>query len=282
MTNIQEYTNTEFGTIRTMTDKNGEPWFVGKYIAEILGYSNANKAIQMHVDEDDKKVLDFKGFSQNGKTSELWSGNDYSNKTIINESGVYALIFGSKLPTAKKFKRWVTSEVLPSIRKTGGYHLPQTYADALRELAAQAEETERLRLAGKVKDQQIEELQPKATYYDLVLQTPDAMAISKIAKDYGKSAQWLNQLLYDKRVQYKQGKVWLLYQKYADKGYTQTKTDTFADANGMQHSSVRTCWTQKGRLFIYDLLKQDGILPLIETSRVPERYSTTDIWGNKR
>lgn len=108
------------------------------------------------------------------------------------------------------------------------------------------------------------------------------MAISKIAKDYGKSAQWLNQLLYDKRVQYKQGKVWLLYQKYADKGYTQTKTDTFADANGMQHSSVRTCWTQKGRLFIYDLLKQDGILPLIETSRVPERYSTTDIWGNKR
>ena len=271
MTEIQTYTSTEFGSIRTMTDEKGEPWFVGKDVAEVLGYERATKAIQDHVDEDDKDAVPVQD-----------SIGRMQNTPIINESGLYSLILSSKLPGAKKFKRWVTSEVLPSIRKTGGYHLPQTYADALRELAAQAEETERLRLAGKVKDQQIEELQPKATYYDLVLQTPDAMAISKIAKDYGKSAQWLNQLLYDKRVQYKQGKVWLLYQKYADKGYTQTKTDTFADANGMQHSSVRTCWTQKGRLFIYDLLKQDGILPLIETSRVPERYSTTDIWGNKR
>lgn len=270
MTEIITYTNEKFGSVRTMTDEKGEPWFVGKDVTMILGYTDGYGALKKHVDDEDKQNCQNDSFETP------------RGMTIINESGLYSLILSSKLPSAKKFKRWVTSEVLPSIRKTGGYHVPQTYADALRELAAQAEETERLRLAGKVKDQQIEELQPKATYYDLVLQTPDAMAISKIAKDYGKSAQWLNQLLYDKRVQYKQGKVWLLYQKYADKGYTQTKTDTFADANGMQHSSVRTCWTQKGRLFIYDLLKQDGILPLIETSRVPERYSTTDIWGNKR
>ena len=136
MTEIKTYTNTEFGSVRTMVDKNNEPWFIGKDVAEILGYSNANKAIQMHVDEDDKKVLDFKGFSQNGKTSELWSGNDYSNKTIINESGLYSLILSSKLPTAKKFKKWVTSEVLPSIRKNGAYISGQEQEDARLEQLA--------------------------------------------------------------------------------------------------------------------------------------------------
>lgn len=144
--------------------------------------------------------------------------------------------------------------------------MPATFPEALRELANQVEENERLLLDNKVKDQQIEELQPKATYYDLVLQTKDAISISKIAKDYGKSAQWLNQFLHNQKIQYKQGKVWLLYQEYATRGYTQTKTDTFAGADGEMHSCIRTCWTQKGRLFIYDLLKENGILPLIEAN----------------
>jgi anti-repressor protein len=100
-----------------MVEQNGEPWFVGKDVADALGYSNSNKAIKVHVDSEDRKVLEYKGFSQNGNTSELWSGNDFSNKTIINESGLYSLIMSSKLPKAKEFKHWVTSEVLPSIRK---------------------------------------------------------------------------------------------------------------------------------------------------------------------
>lgn len=134
MDNLQIFKNKEFGEIRTVTIDD-EPWFVGKDVSTVLGYSNVNKAVAMHVDEYDKKVLDFKGFSQNRTTSALWSGNDFSNKIIINESGLYALIFGSKLESAKRFKRWVTSEVLPAIRKTGGYKLPQTTGEMIKLLA---------------------------------------------------------------------------------------------------------------------------------------------------
>lgn len=115
--------------------------------------------------------------------------------------------------------------------------------------------------------QLIAEFSPKASYYDVVLQTKDTLSISKIAKDYGKSGIWLNQLLHDKGVQYKQGSVWLLYAKYAEQGYTKSQTETFSGNDGMQHSKIHTYWTQKGRLFIYDLLKADGILPLIERDK---------------
>ena len=115
--------------------------------------------------------------------------------------------------------------------------------------------------------QLLAEFSPKASYYDVVLQTKDTLSISKIAKDYGKSGIWLNQLLHDKGVQYKQGSVWLLYAKYAEQGYTKSQTETFSGNDGMQHSKIHTYWTQKGRLFIYDLLKADEILPLIERDK---------------
>lgn len=131
---VTVFNNEEFGEVRTVTI-DGEPWFVGKDVAEKLGYANINKAVAMHIDEEDKKVLDFKGFSQNGNTSKLWSGNDFSNKIVVNESGLYTLIFGSKLDSAKRFKHWVTSEVLPSIRKTGGYNRPLTLDEQLQIVA---------------------------------------------------------------------------------------------------------------------------------------------------
>lgn len=115
-----------------------------------------------------------------------------------------------------------------------------------------------------IQTQQIAEMQPKVTYYDVVLQTPDALPISVIAKDYGWSAQKMNQELRIRHVQYQQGRIWLLYQEYAEQGYTVTKTSVNEDINGVSHSHVHTYWIQKGRLFIYDLLKKDGILPLIE------------------
>ena len=115
-----------------------------------------------------------------------------------------------------------------------------------------------------IQTQQIAEMQPKVTYYDVVLQTPDALPISVIAKDYGWSAQKMNQELRTRHVQYQQGRIWLLYQEYAEQGYTVTKTSVSEDINGVSHSHVHTYWIQKGRLFIYDLLKKDGILPLIE------------------
>lgn len=126
------------------------------------------------------------------------------------------------------------------------------------------EEKKQLEIAIAVKDQQINELQPKATYYDLVLQSNSAIPISVIAKDYGMGAPTMNNKLHELGVQYKQGDIWLLYVKYQDKGYTQTKTHTHQKKDGTPEAKPHTYWTQKGRLFIYDLLKQNGILPLIE------------------
>ena len=119
---------------------------------------------------------------------------------------------------------------------------------------------EKLQTSNLLLEQQVNELQPKATYYDMVLQNKSLLSVSKIAKDYGMSAIKMNRLLHDLGVQYKQGDIWLLYAKHQDKGYTQTHTHVI-DAD---NSRVSTKWTQKGRLFIYELLKQEGILPLIE------------------
>lgn len=122
-----------------------------------------------------------------------------------------------------------------------------------------------LETENSLQKQQIAELQPKGSYYDLILNCKDLLSVSEIAKDYGKSARWLNELLHELKVQFKQGnKIWLLYQKYAEQGYTSTKTQTYNGNDGEVHTKVHTYWTQKGRLFIYGLLKSEGILPLIE------------------
>ena len=125
-----------------------------------------------------------------------------------------------------------------------------------------------LKLTEKVaiQEQQIIEMQPKVTYYDIVLNCKDLVTITTIAKDYGKSGQWMNETLHELGIQYKQGKIWLLYQKHAEQGYTSTKTSIYDGTDGEKHTSVHTYWTQKGRLFIYDTLKANGILPLIECS----------------
>lgn len=120
--------------------------------------------------------------------------------------------------------------------------------------------SENYKLSISMKDQQLAELQPKANYYDVILQNKELLSITQIAKDYGKSGTWLNKFLADKKVQFKQSGVWFLYAKYADKGYTSSKT--FID--DVEKAHMHTYWTQKGRLFIYDLLKQNGIFPLIE------------------
>lgn len=115
-----------------------------------------------------------------------------------------------------------------------------------------------------VQTQQISELTPKASYYDVILNCKDLVSTTEIAKDYGKSAKWLNELLHNIGIQFKQGGIWLLYQKYAECGYTSTKTHNYLDNNGQNHAKVHTYWTQKGRIFIYDLLKSRNILPTVE------------------
>jgi Phage anti-repressor protein len=133
-----------------------------------------------------------------------------------------------------------------------------------RALRIAEKELSTLRLENKVQAQQIAELQPKATYYDLILQCPSLLSVTEIAKDYGLSAKGLNKILHDNGIQYSQSGVWFLYAKYQDKGYTSTKTQNYNRPDGTQGSRVHTYWTQKGRLFLYGLLKDLGHLPLVE------------------
>ena len=255
---LQVFSNAEFGSVRSIM-VNDEPYFVGKDVAEILGYSRTADAIKVHVDKEDKGVCEMK------------TPGGVQNVTIINESGLYSLILSSKLPNAKKFKRWVTSEVLPAIRKHGVFAVDTMLNDPdamIAALQAYKEERQRrllLESENAVQKQQLLEMKPKVSYYDVVINSPDLISITEIAKDYGWSAKHMNGYLHSKGIQYKQGdRIWILYQKYAEQGLTSTKTHAYLTGDGNTHTKVHTYWTQKGRLFIYDLLKKDGILPLIE------------------
>ena len=162
MNDLQIFQSEEFGQVRTV-DIDGEIYFVGKDITDTLEYQNGSRDIERHVDEEDRLI------------SQLTIAGQKRNVTLINESGLYSLILGSRLPNARKFKRWVTSEVLPSIRKTGGYHLPQTYSEALRELAEQAEKNERLRIEN-------ERMRPKEIFADAVAASKTSILIGELAK----------------------------------------------------------------------------------------------------
>lgn len=261
MNELQVFNNSEFGEIRMVMVEN-EPYFVGKDITNILGYSNSSKALQDHVDDEDKL--------NNDSLSSLGQRGGW----IINESGLYSLILSSKLPNAKKFKKWVTSEVLPSIRKHGAYMNDETLEKALTnpdfliQLATQLKNEkaakEILIVENKIKDQQIAELQPKADYTDKILKSKSLVTITQIAKDYGMSGREMNSILHKLGIQYKQSKQWLLYARYQGKGYTHSETMDIERDDGTTKVVMNTKWTQKGRLFLYDLLKQEGILPVIE------------------
>lgn len=229
---------------------NDEPYFVGKDVAEILGYERADNAIRNHVDDEDKLTHQISASGQN------------RNMTIINESGLYSLILKSKLPSAKKFKRWVTSEVLPQIRKTGSYtNVPHSFAEALR-LAADLEEKNQLL------EQQIAEYEPKISYLDMILSSTDTVATSQIAADYGMSAIALNKLLNQLGVQHKVSGQWILYRKHMNQGYTKSHTSEIPKADGGVKVVMNTKWTQKGRVFIYNLLITEGYYPQMDLEEV--------------
>lgn len=236
--------------IRTI-QQNEETWWVLKDVCDVLGIKNATDVFN-RLDEDERGRFNL---GRQGKAN------------IVNESGLYNVILRSDKSEAKSFKRWVTHEVLPSIRKHGGYISNQENMSTDEFLARAVifanNVIEEKNKQIEAQDRKIQLLEPKATYYDTVLQCEDLVPISVIAKDYGMSAIEMNRLLKEKGVQFKQGRTWLLYQKYADKGYTGTKTLTLTEYDST-HVVINTQWTQKGRLFIYDLLKKDNILTLIE------------------
>ena len=235
--------------VRTMTIDD-EPWFVGKDVADILGYSKARNAIALHVDEED------------ALKQGILTGGGIQEMLLINESGLYSLILSSKLPQAKEFKKWVTSEVLPAIRKHGGYLTdsmieqallnPDTIIRLATDLKNEREKNSRLEI-------ELEQAHEQARYLDLIIESKSAVVITQIAADYGMSAMKFNQLLNNLGIQHKVNNQWILYRKYMAKGYTDSKTIEISGRVRMQ-----TVWTQKGRLFLYELLKKHGILPLIE------------------
>lgn len=254
MNKLTVFENAEFGSIRTVNIDN-EPYFVGKDVAQVLGYNDTFGALKKHVDTEDK---------QNCQNSSFESPR---GMTVINESGLYSLILSSKLPSAKKFKHWVTSEVLPAVRQTGAYMTAETIEKVLYNpdtIISIAQQLKALKLEVSQKNQLIGELKPKANYVDIILDNKGLVTITQIAKDYGMSGRRMNKLLYEFGVQYKQSGQWLLYSKYHDKGYTHSKTIDIVRGDGVPDVVMETKWTQKGRLFIYDLLKDNGIFPIIE------------------
>lgn len=244
--------------IRALTIE-GEPYFVGKDVVDILGYRNGSRDINRHVDEEDRhKAM-------------VFDGNQNKETIIINESGLYSLVLSSKLPDAKKFKHWVTSEVLPTIRKHGAYMTPEKIEEAILnpdtiiQLATQLKQEREGRL---IAEQRVNELTPKADYCDKVLADKSLVTITQIAKDYGMSGRALNAILHDLGVIYKQGKTWLLYTKYQKTGWTHSEAIMVDKKDGTQKAVLNTKWTQKRRLGLYELLKAHGILPLIEQKAV--------------
>jgi prophage antirepressor-like protein len=269
---LQIFEHEEFGKVRVVKISD-QPWFVGNDVASILGYTNPRDAIRKHVYDEDRGVAscDTPGGKQ--------------KMSVINESGLYSLVLLSKLPQAKSFRRWVTSEVLPSIRKHGAYATEDVldemsrnpkFTEALIEALAEEHaknitlENEVDVLEGKnaILEDTVVALSPKARYCSLVLLSGEAVQTSIVAKDYGMSAAAFNRMLHDLGIQYKIGSTWLLYQKYANKGYTKSKT--FYTAKG--ECVIHTYWLQKGRRFLYEKLAKVEIYPLLEPEPDFEDY----------
>ena len=233
----QIFKNKEFGQIRTcMVD--GETYFVCKDVASGLGYKNTKNALMRHVDEEDKLGA---RFTTSGQNREM---------IVINESGLYSLILSSKLDSARRFKRWVTSEVLPAIRKNGRYELEQQN----RVLESRNALLEEITIQQK----------PLTDYARIILSSTQTVTITQIAQDYGMSPVGMNQLLFKLHIQHKVGGQWILYIPYLNKGYVQSFSSYFVKSDGEVQVKLHTRWTQSGRLFLYEELKKAGVLPLME------------------
>lgn len=233
MNNLQIFNNTEFGEIRTVTINN-EPWFVAKDVCEILKHTNPTMAMQMLEDDERTKL----SLGRAGETN------------VINESGLYALIIKSNMPNAKKFRKWVTSEVLPSIRRTGTYNMPGTYKEALIQLIAQVEENEKLALENS-------ELKPKADFFDAVADSKTAISMQEVAKVLAIKGFGRNNLFEFLRKEEILDKYNVPYQRYVDYGWFRVIEQKYM-RDGEPCISTKTLVYQKGVDAIRKRILQKG------------------------
>lgn len=237
--NQQKVLNQNFRVFGSAED----PLFVAKDVADWIEHTDLSRMMEL-VDREEKLK---RTLYVSGQNREMW---------FLTEHGLYEVLMQSRKPIAKAFKKQV-KKILKDLRLYGQYKVPRTYAEALALAAEQQNLIE-------TQNQMIGELKPKADYLDRVLKSKSLVTITQIAKDYGLSGLAMNRTLHDLGVQYKQSDQWLLYSKYHDKGYTFSETIQIEDVNGMTKVRMQTKWTQKGRIFLYDLLKKEGIIPLIE------------------
>ena len=240
----QIFKSKEFGQIRTcMMD--GECYFVGKDVASALGYNNPEKAVRQHVDNEDKGV------------NKMGTPGGNQQAIIINESGLYSLILSSKLESAKRFKRWVTSEVLPAIRKNGRYELEKQNSQLCKQNRV-------LESRNSLLEEITAQQKPLTDYARIILNSTQTVTVTQIAQDYGYGPVRFNELLFRLHIQHKVGGQWILYIPYLNKGYVQSFSSYYLKSDGEVQIKLHTRWTQSGRLFLYEELKREGILPLIE------------------
>lgn len=272
MEEIQIFNNPEFGDVRTL-EIDDKPYFNASDVASVLGYSNTRDAISRHC----KGVVKHDIGVQTGTKADGTPAIQMVEMSFIPEGDVYRLIVRSKLPQAEKFESWVFDEVLPTIRKHGLYapdellNNPDLVIQAMTKLKEERLKTEKLEaekemlaLENKAKEQVINELRPKLNYLDVILGSKNLLNITQIAKDYGMSGVTMNKILEGLNIQYKQRDQWLLYSKYQSMGYTSSETVSYYDTRGQLQTRLATKWTQKGRLFLYEILKKNGTVPTIE------------------
>lgn len=270
MNEIQIFNSPQFGEIRTATDDNNEPLFCAADVCKALGYVNGRDAISKHVDDPDVAKRD--AWVTTGTKADGSEAKRQTLMTFVNESGLYSLIFGSKLESAKQFKRWVTSEVLPEIRKSGGYirgNVDETPEELMARALAVAKQTlerverERQQLASTnenqriqlgIQDAEIRKAAPKVEYYDKVMQSNCTMTTTQIANGLGMPCHRLNKLLRDAGIQYKQSGQWLLRSPYTDFGLHAVRTQTYTHADGSIGTSQYTVWNERGKRFISALV----------------------------
>lgn len=249
---VQIYQNPQFGDIRTSQTENNEPLFCLADVCKAIGITNPRN-VKSRLDEEDVHLVDTP------------TSGGIQSVTFITESGLYDVILRSDSVDAKPFRKWVTSEVLPAIRKTGGYMVakqddtPEEIMARALMIATKTIERSKSRITQlesqtEMQRLQLQESAPKVEYYDNILMSNSTYNINAIAKELGMSAVTLNKELYRRGVQYRQGQQWLLYSKYQDKGYTKTHTHSFTRSDGSLGSAMSTVWTEKGREFILKLM----------------------------